>query len=336
MKNISYSRRRFLSIAGMTAGILATQKGFGTGLFNENGALKDFVVHIGAPDPGNFRAIYLDDPRRLAFRDFLVNVYHLYPETEFHELILRCSREYHSDAEIYTAIQKALPSIKPFLADLFYSLPALFKQKDEISRETLELLTQGTAPRKSIAGYLEIGTTGRYISELKHHVSVSGDIVLLHSTAPTYSPVDIAERGGVQKLGRYIALENYREIPEADLPSNSLDVVANYIGFHHSPLEKLDGFVRSIARVLKPGGSLILRDHDVTDERMNSIVALAHDVFNAGLLAPWSVNHAELRNFRSLEDWIMYLEARGLRFQGRKILQPGDPTQNTLMEFRKV
>ena len=316
--------------------MLASRKGFGAELLNDRGTLRDFVIHNGAPDPGNFRAIYLDDSRRQAFRDFLVNVYHLYPETEFHDLILRCSRDLKTDAEIYMAIQKALPGIKPFLADVFYALPALFKQKDELARETLELLALRTAGGKPIDGYLEIGTTGRYISELKHHVSVSGDVVLLHSLAPTYSPVDIAERGGFLKLGRFVSLADYREIPESELPSNSLDVVANYIGFHHSPLDRLDGFVRSITRVLKPGGSLILRDHDVVDEGMNSVVALAHDVFNAGLLAPWTVNHAELRHFRSLDEWIAYLEARGLKFQGRKILQPGDPTRNTLMEFRKA
>gem|GEM_PF-6226087 len=48
------------------------------------------------------------------------------------------------------------------------------------------------------------------------------------------------------------------------------------------------------------------------------------------------MNHAELRHFRSLDQWIGWLESRGLKFQGKKILQPGDPTRNTLMEFRKT
>ncbi|NDG85887.1 MAG: methyltransferase domain-containing protein, partial [Proteobacteria bacterium] len=296
---------------GIAALVLASKESFAT-----PPALSGFVSRNSEEDPGNFRSIYLDDRNRESFRNFLVNVYHLYPETEFHDLIHRCARDLKTDGEIYAAIQKAIPSIKPFLGDLFYSLPALFKQKDELARETLELIDWRVSGGKSIDGYLEIGTTGRYISELKSRAPVSGDLVLLHTTAPSWSPVDIAERGGLAKVGRFVPLLDYRAIPESEIPSNHLDVVANYIGFHHCPLDRLETFVDSVCRVLKKGGSLVLRDHDVDSPVMNSVVSLAHDVFNAGLMTPWSVNHAELRHFRSLDQWITYLDSRGLKFQG--------------------
>jgi SAM-dependent methyltransferase len=120
------------------------------------------------------------------------------------------------------------------------------------------------------------------------------------------------------------------------VPDRSLDLVANYIGFHHSPLPKLDAFVASLHRVLRPGGRMIVRDHDVNSPAMNRMVALAHDVFNMGLGTPWPMNQGELRHFTSIAELVAYLEARGFKGDGRRLLQQGDPTQNALMVFARV
>ena len=53
----------------------------------------------------------------------------------------------------------------------------------------------------------------------------------------------------------------------------------------------------SIARMLRPGGIFILRDHDVTTPQMHAFVSLAHAVFNAGLGVSWEINAKELRHF---------------------------------------
>jgi hypothetical protein len=90
-------------------------------------------------------------------------------------------------------------------------------------------------------------------------------------------------------------------------------------------------------RVLRPGGRLILRDHDVHSDEMNRMVALAHDVFNLGVGADWSVNQQEIRNFTAMRDLIRDLEAQGFRHtSGKSLLQDGDPTRNELLEFVAV
>jgi ubiquinone/menaquinone biosynthesis C-methylase UbiE len=121
----------------------------------------------------------------------------------------------------------------------------------------------------------------------------------------------------------------------AQLPDNTFDLVTCYIGLHHCPLDKLPAFVASIVRVLKPGATFILRDHDVKSDAMNAFVSLAHTVFNAGLGVPWAQNKAELRYFRPIADWVAYLGQHGLQNVGPHLLQARDPSDNVLLAFRK-
>ncbi len=324
-------RRKFIQLALFGTINLYFLKALGSNAAAkpEASALAPYVIGNNSQNPGNFHAVFKDPKLKEEFFLFLKNVYNIYPEKEFHTLISRLVDQNKSDEEIYQRILSDLGTIKPFASELTYALPALAKQKKELADETMEFLKT----RKTINGYLEIGTPGRYISELKNRLPMTGDIALVNVTEPSFSPQDIVERGQLFKIARYIPLNDYAAIAA---PDSSFEVVTNYIGFHHSSLEKLSNFVASVHRIIKPGGSLILRDHDVIDEKMNSMVSLAHDVFNAGLNVSWETNHKEIRNFRSLEQWTAYLKDRGFEFKGSKILQPGDPTKNTLMEFVKT
>lgn len=328
-------RRQMLKLAALFAAALAVHRGFAMDAAPRAGAgaagAGDFNVNA-ISGASNFKAIYGDPKLRAAFLLFLTNVFHLFPEERLHRLLEEAANAGKTDREIYALVQSRLPEIKPILAELRFALPALSKQKDEMTAQTLELL--GSARR--IDGYLELGSTGRYASRLKSALDLRGDLVLLHSAPPGYSPEDIVERGGLMKLGRFVPMNDYAPVPASDVPDRSLDLVANYIGFHHSPLPKLDAFVASLHRALRPGGRMIVRDHDVDSPAMNRMVALAHDVFNMGLGTPWPVNQGELRHFTSLTQLTGYLEARGFKSDGRKLLQRGDPTQNALMVFTRV
>jgi len=280
----------------------------------------------------NFKAIYGDPKMEAAFLLFLTNVYHLFPEEKFHRLIEEVTLASSSDKDTYHRVQSRLHEIKPLLSEVRYALPALARQKAEMARETMELLGSS----RTIHGYLEIGTTGRYISKFKSSVKLSGDVVLLHTDTPTYSPTDIVERAQLRKFGRYVALNDYAPVMASEVADASMDLITNFIGFHHSPPAKRDAFVASLHRVIRPGGRMIVRDHDVHSGQMNRLVALAHDVFNMGLGADWSVNQSEIRNFTSLAQLSAYIEGFGFKRTEKTLFQPGDPTQNALMEFVRL
>jgi SAM-dependent methyltransferase len=148
--------------------------------------------------------------------------------------------------------------------------------------------------------------------------------------------VDIFERGRLGKLGTFVPLGDYAPLEARDIDDDSIGLVTCYIGLHHARPEVLDAFVRSIRRVLRPGGMFIVRDHDVKTPEMNAFVSLAHSVFNAGLGVPWEANRQELRCFASVDHWSGYLAARGFTDTGKRLLQANDPSDNTLLAFVKA
>jgi FAD/FMN-containing dehydrogenase len=287
------------------------------------------VEHMGICE---FHRVFDDRRMHDGFYRFLQNIYRLYPEDRFHALIKATCAERSDDEAIYRQLQRDLPGIKPTLSELTYAVPALLKQKREMARQTLQLL----GDRRHIRGYVEIGTTGRYISELRKHMRVEGDIVLVNDVAPGGSPVDIVERGQIGKLGRFVPLNNYAPIAETHVASASVDMVTCYIGLHHAQPERLHDFIHSIERILRPGGVFILREHNVTTPLMHDFVSLAHTVFNAGLGLPWEINRNELRFFAPVALWSERLQAAGFTDSGQRLLQANDPSDNILMAFAKA
>ena len=275
-----------------------------------------------------FDSVTLSD----AFYRFLQNVFRTMPEDRFHHLISQACRQHADEESIYRHIQRELKGIKPIAADVTYALPSLFKQKAEMTRQTLQVL----GGRTSFDGYMEIGSKGRYYRGLAKALELKGQRVFVDEKPPSYSPVDIMERGQIGLLpGVHVALNDYAPVPTESVPDSSLDLVICFIGLHHMTADKLGSFLKSIHRMLRSGGAFIVRDHDVRTEDMRSLVSLAHTVFNAGLGETWETNLNELRFFESADTWVKRLDAAGFDDSGHRVLQESDPTDNTLFCFVK-
>ncbi len=266
------------------------------------------------------------------FYRFLQVIFHLYPEDKFHYLLASVSKAKSTDEEIYKTVQQELPKIKPFLSELTLALPALRTQKKEMAKQVLQLL----GSKKAINGYLEIGTTGRYISELRKHISLSGPIFLTNDITPSNTVADIFERGQIAKLGKFIPLDNYQPLKRNDIADESIDLVTCHIGLHHCPQELLAGYMESIRRVLRKGGTFIVRDHDVKTPDMAVFVSVVHTVFNLGLNVSWEVDKSEFKSFKTIDEWSRIISGFGFKDSGMRILQDRDPTDNTLLSFTKL
>jgi SAM-dependent methyltransferase len=280
----------------------------------------------------NFKHIYSNSRLKKDFFKFLKNVFNLFPEDDFHQLISEATNQKSSDKDIYLEVQSKLVGITPFFSIFTHQLPALFKQKDEMARQTLELLGEGT----TYNGYLEIGSSGRYLDYLEEKVKIKGNRYYADGKEPGYSITEMVDRGQICIGAEYIPMANYKTQYAKLIKNESLDLVTIYIGFHHCPIDLRIPFISSIRDTLRVGGKLVLRDHDCDTTDQKTIVALAHDVFNMGTNETWEYNSNELRNFYSLDFICQFIEKIGFQFEKRTLFQEGDPTKNALMLFTKV
>lgn len=125
-------------------------------------------------------------------------------------------------------------------------------------------------------------------------------------------------------------------ISEDAIPTASVDLVCMYIGLHHAPVEKLDSFIASIKRILRPGGTFILMDHDAHTEELQNFVNVVHGIFNAATGVEPETNKQEIRDFHSLEYWINLLQSHGMIYYVHDpLIRSGDSTLNSLIRFDK-
>jgi SAM-dependent methyltransferase len=299
------------------------------------GAVAAFPTHLvgrALNFTGNFRYVYLQENLSKRFYFFLENVFNLFPEDKMHQLIADAAKNNLSDKEVYLAAQQGLDEISPSFSIFKYQLPALFKQKDEMARQAAELLGEGT----SYDGYLELGSSGRYLDYLEEKVEIKGKRYYADVKKPGHAITEMVDRGQLRIGAEYIPMSNYQTRFTNYIEKESLDLVTVYIGFHHCPAHFREPFISSLGDVLRPGGKLVLRDHDCDSEDQKRIVALAHDVFNMGTKETWQYNADEVRNFYTLDFIINFVENQGFRFDKRTLFQEGDPTKNALMMFTKA
>ena len=278
-----------------------------------------------------FKVVFNDAKWSDDFYRFLQVVFHLYPEDKFHQLLKEEASSKITDEEIYKSVQARLPDIKPFLSELTYALPALKKQKKEIANQTVQI--HGGKTR--INGYVEIGSTGRYVNALKKQLTIDNTVFLVNNVAPSNSVADIMERGQLNKPGTFVNINGYAPINNDVIPVNSIDLVTCYIGLHHCPIDKLESFIASVFNIIRPGGEFVIRDHDVKSKEMATFVSLVHTVFNLGLNESWESEKMDFKNFKPVEEWAKILTNIGFRDSGERILQDNDPSDNTLMLFKK-
>lgn len=280
----------------------------------------------------NFKRIYSSTTLKNEFFKFLQNVFNLFPEQDLHKLISDAATRENGDKDVYTKVQLKLEDITPAFSSFRYALPALMKQKDEMAEQTLKLLGKdGT-----YNGYLEIGSSGRYLDYLEEQVDITGERYYADGKEPGYGVTEMIDRGQIAIGATYIPFADYRTKYSELIPKESLDLITIYIGFHHCPLALRVPFISSIRDTLRAGGKLILRDHDCNTEEQKTLVALAHDVFNMGTNESWEYNSSEIRNFYSLDFICNFVEKVGFKFDKRTLFQEGDPTKNALMLFTKV
>lgn len=67
---------------------------------------------------------------------------------------------------------------------------------------------------------------------------------------------------------------------------------------------RIMAFLAGVRRILRAGGCLIIREHDLDEEgRLLPLLDCAHMVFNAATAVPLSEERKEIRGFRPISQW---------------------------------
>lgn len=189
-------------------------------------------------------------------------------------------------------------------------------------------------PFRSINGYVEIGSPCRYVDYLKDSYTMTGKSYTINYNT---SITDILESKSchiqtqLNPYDTFIPLNDYEPISDT-VVDESIDMVVCTIGLHHIPTNKIDPFIASIKRILRPGGVFILRDHDAHDQTIVELADSAHSIFNAAFdNISFEENEQEFRNFQPLSYWKKLLTQSGFQINPLEILQEGDTTLNTMI-----
>lgn len=282
--------------------------------------------------------VFADKKLKTQFSGFLEEVLRQVPTQSFYTMIedLTFATPAKTDIELYQKVQTHMQKV-PIKSSpvMYYQLKALAHQKNILTEQFKKLL----AHTKIIDGCVEIGTPGTYTSCVKSFMPVAGNSYVINDQERLSDCVQSFSWNPTKKFLAYdhfVSLNDYAPIANT-IPDQSVDLVICVIGLHHIPQEKIIPFVQSIARILRPGGTFILRDHDCTTQTLNAIVHTAHSVFNL-IVSNETVEaeRNEYRNFQPLSHWIDVVEKEGFSVGSDRLLQAGDPTLNTMLSFTKV
>lgn len=169
---------------------------------------------------------------------------------------------------------------------------------------------------KSLKSKLEAGSL--FALPYKSHVTLNDQECKkpLEQTEKTYKPID------------------------DQVPDQSLDLIACMGGLHHIPKERVDPFVESMSRKLRPGAVILLRDHDISKDNENELRAIAtvvHSFVNAASGVSWEIESKEVREFHSLDHWTELMKKHQfVPITQKGLVLPKDPTANAMVAFVKA
>lgn len=105
---------------------------------------------------------------------------------------------------------------------------------------------------------------------------------------------------------------------------NTFDLITVFMVLHH--IEDVKSRIAEIYRILKPGGTLIIREHDCDNDYTRMLCDLEHSIYDVGVLELPNKTFFDTYKawYRSRDQW-----ASGLKSYGFKLIKDEGKTWNT-------
>ncbi|MBX9744245.1 MAG: methyltransferase domain-containing protein [Chlamydiales bacterium] len=305
---------------------------------------------VSLPD-SPFRIVFGSEELRGEFVHFLQTIFYQLDE----EKVLKKMDEIladpnKSDEQIYKELAQQIDGMRKTLPSLFYQLKSLWVLQQGMGLQAAQLL-RGFRPEE-FHNYLEVYFR-RYLNTIRKTAKLPLDGNILDVSDEPYqgSVKEKLEAGAFFSSYPYrnsVSLNdadctNPKEEPEKthkpigeEVEDNGTDLLVCLGGLHHIPSKRVDGFVHSMSQKIRPGGVLLLRDHDVTSVGLHAMVSVVHSFVNATSREPWEVERKEVREFHSADHWTELLKRHQfIKISPDCLVLENDPTQNGMMVFVK-
>lgn len=298
----------------------------------------------------SFRAVFGSHDSRNQFAYFLNTIfYQLDTQKVFAKMDEILADQNNTDEQIYTELVGQIDQMrKPF--SICHQLTALSVLLQGMGVQAARLL-RDLRPEE-FHNYAEVYFK-RYLRTIQKmaKLSLKGQIFAISDRVPSGTMKEKLEAGslfGSYPYRNHVPLNDfdcqnpeeqadktYKPL-EGEIPEGSLDLVSALGGFHHTPPDRMGPFVDSLRTKLRPGGVVLLRDHNVTHDALRDMVSVVHSFVNAGNKTPWAIEAGEIREFRSLAQWTEFMQAHGfVRISGEELILQDDPTQNAMFAFAR-
>lgn len=300
-----------------------------------------------------FRTVFTSEDLKGEFVKFLQTIFYQLDSSkvldQMGEILADPSK---SDEQIYQDLTAQIDQMRKGLPSVFYQIQALSVLQKGMGKQAQGLMKDFRG--HEFHNYLEVYFR-RYHKTLQKTANLALDGKVLDISDRPYEGglKERLEAGALLSSYPYrnfIPLNDpdctspelepektYKTIEDSDVENNDLDLIALLGGLHHIPEARLDSFAQSLHAKLKPGGVVLLREHNAGSKELQALVSVVHSFVNAAAGVTWDAESKEIRSFQSEDNWKEFME----RHHFIQVPHPAevltdDPTQNGMMAFVKA
>lgn len=305
----------------------------------------------------DFRHVFqTSEQMKVEFVKFLRTIFYQLDERKvlaLMEKILKDPRK--TDEQIYCELLQNIHSTKKTFS-IFHQLWSLSVLKTGMGQQVAQLMKGFN--KTEFHDYMEVYDR-RYVDVIRRiaKLPLDGNIAAVCDSPETVGFADRIQAGAL--FSSYPYQQQYR-LNDADcvnpglfpeksyqpLPNQvedlSVDLIGCLGGLHHIPTDRIEPFIDSLHCKLRPGGVILLREHDIAGQDpanhldIRTIAGMVHTFVNAANGVSWEEEKREVREFDSEEAWTDLMKRHGFqRISSKSLILKDDPTGNAMFAFIK-
>lgn len=191
---------------------------------------------------------------------------------------------------------------------------------------------------RTVEGVIDVQDSGGQMSLLRRHLRIGGHVGYIDGFGIPGAAQRGAARRGAAVPARAVASDddgNDWSSRRIGVPDESISLILLLAGLHGLSDPAITGVVTQCQRALRPGGLVVLLEHDAhsAPAALEASVAVMLGHLCAG--QSWEMLKEHPRNFRAADEWVAQFAQAGLRECGERDSVARTPAGDTLMTFRK-